>query len=122
VAKQRNKEASTITERGREYLHTTNKKEIDMEIGDKVKCIDGSNHKVIEGREYIIYDIHTCGCGTVSLDVGIEDYLGCFCSCNAVVANDTHWFAAKSRFIKVVTKKEVQYVKMSIKIEEPIYN
>lgn len=99
-----------------------------MKIGDRVVCIDDSNtgyeKPLIKGREYIIYNIKKCNvCGIVNYDIGHISSLDVDCSCFNVISNaGCGWFFKSTRFRKVEEKKEVNYVKLEIKIEEPCLN
>lgn len=96
-----------------------------IKIGDRVVCIDNSGHvnpNLIKGREYIVYAIKECRCGIVSFEIGIITEKGVICSfCSSELANvgEPAWFASR-RFRKV--EEKVNYVKLEIEIEEPIYN
>lgn len=101
-----------------------------FKIGDRVRCINtgridsGNQPKLILGREYIIYDIHTCKCGSINLDVGLKTENGypTICNCNKTISlNDIHWCAAE-RFERVLEKVEYIAVATNIEIEEPVLN
>ncbi len=106
-----------------------------MNIGDIVICNDDSGHETFQGtksslkrgREYIIYQINECKCGKILYDVGItfpsNRYFTTCKDCKSDIDHGTGtWWCGARRFSKRETKSEVQYVKLEVKIEEPIMN
>ena len=102
-----------------------------MKTGDRVICIDATSHAdtspppLVKGREYIVYGVHKCGCGTISFDVGLisipgSDHMECT-DCDRIY-NDTGrvHYAKSRRFAKV--KEEYRIIHMDIEVEEPILN
>jgi hypothetical protein len=107
-----------------------------FKVGDRVVCINNSllsggstlrnQPKLIKGREYIIYDIMPCDCGSLKLDVGLASNNEIFTcnSCgidNIINGNEIHWCASE-RFRKVEEKKEYIAVTSNVEVEEPILN
>lgn len=104
-----------------------------FKIGDRVKCIKvddfhpnpnpGNLPPLVLHREYIVYDINICSCGSVALDVGIGKLkvvrTHCYMCADLTPPSSIHWCAAK-RFIKVQEKKEYIAVESSVEIEEPV--
>lgn len=94
-----------------------------MEVGNRVICIDasGKSSSLTKGREYIIHDLSRCSCGELMIDIGLSSPRGvkCYCGCIVSVKGDIDWCRVK-RFRKV--EEKVNYVKVSIEIEEPILN
>lgn len=101
-----------------------------MKVSDRVICIDATKQNnglmgvpppLIKGREYIIYDIDVCACGSRSFDVGLRTYnnlTDCHCG-KTETTRGVHWAYAK-RFAKV--KEAYKIIHMDIEIEEPILN
>jgi hypothetical protein len=107
-----------------------------FKVGDRVLCIDDSGHMMSQthersalrkGREYIIYGIIECTCGTISFDIGLtlpsdsSDIMTCMCGRDRKIPERT-WYALSKRFVKISEVKEVQYVKLEVEIEEPCLN
>lgn len=103
-----------------------------FKIGDRVKCIKvgnitngpGLNPPLVLNREYIIYDIHVCKCGSVTLDVGLSTTMSnakCVKCSNKYKGQNVHW-CHSSRFIKVQEKTEYKAVHSEIVVEEPVLN
>lgn len=99
-----------------------------MKTGDRVICIRTHNGgskppPLVKGREYIIYDVHKCGCGNISFDVGLtSNNVGIMCrKCSSIYSLDNaiHW-AAETLFAKV--KEQYKVIHMDIEVEEPILN
>lgn len=100
---------------------------MDFRVGDRVVCIKSSRFPnqafsvvdLVKGREYIIYAIEKGHCGFI-VDIGLSNYkiqkARCICG---HVYNTHDRFVNASRFRKVEEKKEIQYVKLEVKIEEP---
>lgn len=104
-----------------------------IKIGDRVLCINDSGHNqrpiiikssLKKGREYIVYGIFKCLCGSISYDVGIVSHVySSVCkSCSGSFEANGVWRCHSSRFVKAETRTEVNYVKVEIEIEEPILN
>ncbi len=98
-----------------------------FKIGDRVKCINnsGKSSNLKKGREYVIYNIKTCECGEVNLDVGVispVDTLICtLCRHSEPVIDSVDWCNSK-RFIKIQEKKEYISVSTTVEVEETILN
>lgn len=99
-----------------------------MKTNDRVICIDASNHNpnlrrpsLVKGRQYIVYDIMKCSCGSISFDVGITTpFKFTSCECGNKYFNGHISMCNSKRFAKV--QEEYRVVKMEIEIEEPILN
>lgn len=94
-----------------------------MKVGDRVICIKAhsqSNCPLIVGREYIVYGIQNC-CHLV-IDVGIISGYPVRCLKCGDKTIDSVWWLSAMLFRKVEEKREVNYVKLEIEIEEPILN
>ena len=98
-----------------------------FKIGDRVLCVKSHSNPIctlVKGREYIIYDIKSCKCSH-SLNVGIHndifDEIECK-SCNTTIGSNGIWWLDQKRFVKVQEETRTNYVKLEVKIEEPIYN
>lgn len=91
-----------------------------FKIGDRVKCIKNQGiEKLILNREYIIYKIRDCFCGSISIDVGIQERFGnTICSCGCVLFTDTIQWCDSKRFVKVQEKKEYIAVQSNIEVVE----
>lgn len=105
-----------------------------IQVGDRVLCVDASNcvwhdhvgechdSGLINGREYIVYDVTTCGCGQ-QYDVGLatefgEDWLCDVCK-GPLPSDDIMWVEAW-RFRKVEERTIEYTVKVDIEILEPV--
>lgn len=69
-------------------------------VGETVVCIDdsprspGITPSLIKGNKYTIYEIRTCKCGFVVLDVGLTSYGRppiCYRCNNIGKETDIHW-------------------------------
>lgn len=78
-----------------------------MKVGDKVICIKShSEGATVKGKIYTVLGIIKCkGCGSASLDVGVEIYegsLATFCSyCNTTINSSKTWYQGIKRFRKI---------------------
>lgn len=111
-----------------------------IKVGDRVLCINDTGHVMSmtgehsglkKGREYIVYGILVCPkCGEVTYDVGftlpnepnVTTDMVCFKCRTDIKQSGRVWYASSRRFVKVNEVKEVQYVKLEVKIEEPCLN
>lgn len=98
-----------------------------FKVGDRVVCVDASGKPYSNLRtvKYIVNQVQVCVCGSVSIDVGLLHFAPLritYCECgNELVGLDVDW-CCPQRFRKVEEKKEVNYVKLEIEIEEPCLN
>lgn len=76
-------------------------------IGDKVIALmdygEAEPYGIVEGKEYIIRDIYTCSCGSISLNVGVMlPGILCKtrCSCGELVPGTGIWWLNSKRFTK----------------------
>jgi hypothetical protein len=96
-----------------------------FKVGDRVVCIKEhpTMPELIVGREYIVYGINKC-C-VEAIDVGIFANSNCLCSaCKQPMSDEKVFFFNVNRFRKVEEQRnvEVQYVKVSVPVEEPCLN
>lgn len=104
-----------------------------IQVGDRVVCVDAKGHNysdrseqsgLIEGREYIVYDIVDSCCGQ-DFDVGLRDRLctskmGCpHCKSTPIKPNPEIWYAGAWRFRKVEERTIEYTVDVKIEIPEP---
>jgi hypothetical protein len=68
--------------------------------------------------EYMVQNVKTCECGSISLDVGLYSEGGVSCSCDAKSSPHSGiWWCNAIRFVKKQTNKEVEE-----QIEEAVAN
>jgi len=103
----------------------------DFNIGDTVIAImdfgDDEQYGIKKGKEYTVFDIFSCGCGYISLDVGVKlPTTGgrTRCLCGDLVPGVGAWWFNSIRFIKKDGGKTVDvtefmeiFIKKTIEID-----
>jgi hypothetical protein len=77
-----------------------------FKVGEKVKCVDDRNHKLIYGKEYTILDVVKTNCCKVyCYDVGLiateTKYTSCNCG-NTIQGRGIHW-CGEFRFAPIIS-------------------
>lgn len=102
----------------------------EIEIGDRVKCINAKLQTpppglswatdalpILEGRDYIVHGIRKCACGKIKIDVGFTSpTMTTACDCYQKTTDGAWWFNS-SRFRKIEPKYKVVEVSETINHE-----
>lgn len=103
-----------------------------MKVGDRVVCVKSNywegNAGVIKGRVYVIENIISCSCGSISFDVGVSSITS-FTKCHKCGSLDSYpaWLQSASRFAPIqynsateeLANKEIVKETSDIPIKEP---